>query len=47
MVSDGAAAALDPAMNGMTAGVMLGCFVIMLFIPFAERIRKDNKNESD
>ena len=47
MVSDGAAAALDPAMNGMTAGVMLGCFVVMLFIPLAERIRKDNKNESD
>ena len=41
-VSDGAAAAIDPAMQGMTFGVMLGCIVIMGFIPVIERLRRDN-----
>jgi len=44
-VSDGAAAALDPSMHGMTLGVMLGCVVVMFLIPVIEKLRKDN-NES-
>ena len=39
MISDGAAAAIDPAMSGMTLGIMLGCAAVMFFIPFAEYIR--------
>jgi Na+/melibiose symporter-like transporter len=42
-VSDGAAAAIDPAMHGMTAGVMLGCLAVMILIPVIEKYR--NKNE--
>ena len=42
-VSDGAAAALDPSMQGMTLGVMLGCVVVMFAIPFIEKFLKDNK----
>ena len=38
-VSDGAAAAVDPAMQGMTLGVMLGCTVVMLAIPVIEKLR--------
>jgi len=45
-VSDGAAAALDPSMQGMTLGVMLGCVVVMFAIPLIEKLRKD-KNEDD
>ena len=44
-VSDGAAAALDPSMHGMTLGVMLGCVVVLFLIPVIEKLRKDN-NES-
>mgnify|MGYP000973359925 CR=1 FL=1 len=44
-VSDGAAAALDPSMQGMTLGVMLGCVVVMFAIPFIEKVRKDNKED--
>ena len=44
-VSDGAAAAVDPAMQGMTLGVMLGCVVVMLAIPVIEKLR-GNKYES-
>ena len=40
-VSDGAAAAIDPSMQGMTLGVMLGCLVVMTLIPVIERIRSD------
>ncbi len=40
MISDGAAAAIDPATSGMTAGIMLGCAVVMLAIPFVESARK-------
>jgi len=46
-VSDGAAAAIDPAMQGMTLGVMLGCIVIMGFIPIIERLRNDKNSQVD
>jgi hypothetical protein len=39
-VSDGAAAALDPSMTGMTTGIVLGCLSIMLFIPIIEKIKR-------
>jgi hypothetical protein len=44
-ISDGAAAAIDPSMQGMTFGVMLGCVSVMILIPIAESIRfkKDSK----
>ena len=42
-VSDGAAAAIDPAMHGMTVGVMFGCLSVMILIPVIEKYR--NKNE--
>lgn len=46
-VSDGAAAALDPAMHGMTLGVMIGCVVVMLAIPFIEKFRnRKSKKQS-
>ncbi len=38
-VSDGAAAWIDPAMQGMTLGVMLGCILVMFAIPVIEKIR--------
>ena len=38
-VSDGAACLVDPAMQGMVTGVVLGCLSIMLFIPIIEKIR--------
>jgi len=44
-VSDGAAAALDPAMHGMTLGVMLGCVIVMFAIPVVEKFRGRKKNE--
>ena len=44
-VSDGAAAVMDPAMQGMTLGVVLGCLVVMLAIPVIEKLR-EGKNES-
>jgi len=43
-VSDGVAAAVDPSMQGMTTGIILGCLVGMALIPLFERIRKE-KNE--
>jgi len=45
-ISDGAAAAVDPSMHGMTLGVMIGCVVVMLAIPIIEKLRKD-KREND
>ena len=45
-ISDGAAAAIDPSMQGMTLGVMLGCVIVMLAIPFIESMRKE-KRETD
>jgi hypothetical protein len=42
-VSDGAAAAIDPSMSGMTLGVMLGCVVVMFAIPVIERLRRDSE----
>lgn len=44
-VSDGAAAALDPSMQGMTLGVMLGCVVVMFAIPFIEKLRNDKNKK--
>jgi hypothetical protein len=44
-VSDGAAAALDPSMQGMTLGVMLGCVVVMFAIPVIEKLRKDKSKK--
>ena len=44
-VSDGVAAAVDSAMQGMTLGVVLGCLVVMLAIPVIEKLR-GNKSES-
>ncbi len=40
MVSDGAAAAIDPATSGMTMGIMLGCATVMIAIPFIESARR-------
>jgi len=45
-ISDGVAAMLDPAMEGMTLGVMLGCVVVMLAIPVIEKLRK-NKSKGE
>ena len=44
MISDGVAAAVDPAMHGMTLGIVLGCALIMLVIPVIEELRKDRRN---
>ncbi len=38
-VSDGAAALIDPAMHGMTLGIVLGCLSVMVFIPLVEKFR--------
>ena len=38
-VSDGFAAWLDPATEGMTLGVIIGCSLVMTLIPVAEKIR--------
>jgi len=45
-ISDGLAAALDPAMHGMTFGIMLGCALAMLAIPVAEKLRDGKHDES-
>ena len=45
MVSDGIAAAVDPAMHGMTLGIMFGCALIMLLIPVVERFRNDKDDQ--
>jgi hypothetical protein len=42
-VSDGAAAAIDPSMSGMTFGVMLGCIIVMFAIPIVEKFRNRKK----
>ncbi len=42
-ISDGIAASLDPAMQGMTFGIMLGCMTAMLAIPVAEKIKNRDK----
>jgi len=44
MFSDGIAAAVDPSMQGMTFGIVLGCALVILVVPFAERFRKKKKN---
>ena len=43
-ISDGVAALVDPAMQGMTLGVMLGCVSVMILIPIIEKFRS-KKNE--
>jgi hypothetical protein len=43
-VSDGVAAAIDPATKGMAMGIIFGCALIMLFIPVIESIRSRKKN---
>lgn len=43
-VSDGAAAAIDPSMQGMTLGVMIGCIAVMFLIPIVEKFRSRNVN---
>jgi len=43
MFSDGIAAVVDPSMQGMTFGIVLGCALVMLAIPFAEKLRKKKK----
>tara|TARA_E500000331_G_scaffold348871_1_gene391147 strand:- start:2295 stop:2600 length:306 start_codon:yes stop_codon:yes gene_type:complete len=43
-ISDGAAAAIDPSMQGMTLGVMVGCIAIMFFIPIIEKVRGENES---
>ena len=43
-ISDGAAAAIDPSMQGMTFGVMLGCVVVMFAIPIIEKLRSKNED---
>ena len=42
-ISDGIAAAVDPSMQGMTLGVMIGCLIVMLAIPIAEKLRARGK----
>ena len=39
-LSDGIAAYFDPSMGDLTPGIMLGCALAMLGIPFLEKIRK-------
>ena len=43
-VSDGAAAAIDPSMQGMTLGVMVGCIAVTFQIPIVEKFRSRNVN---
>ena len=38
-ISDGIAAALDPTMQGMTYGIVLGCISVMFLIPIIEKLR--------
>ena len=44
-ISDGAAAAVDPSMHGMTLGVMLGCISVMVMIPIIERFRNKRRSK--
>ena len=45
-VSDGCAAILDPATQGMSFGIVMGCLSIMVLIPVIETVRsKRNKNK--
>ena len=41
-ISDGAGALIDPTMNGMFAGIVIGALIPILFIPLIERIRNAN-----
>ena len=44
-VSDGAAAALDPSMQGMTLGIVIGCLMVMIAIPFIEKYRGKRREQ--
>ncbi len=46
-VSDGAAALIDPAMHGMTLGIVLGCLSVMVFIPLVEKFRSSRCKKDD
>jgi hypothetical protein len=46
-VSDGAAAALDPSMQGMTLGIVLGCLMVMIAIPFVEKYRAKRREDNE
>jgi hypothetical protein len=46
-VSDGAAAVIDPAMHGMTLGIVIGCLTVMAFIPLAEKFRSSRYKKDD
>ena len=46
-ISDGAAAAVDPSMSGMTPGVMLGCVIVMFAIPLIEKLRRENRDKDN
>tara|TARA_Y100000310_G_C20636370_1_gene791378 strand:- start:299 stop:613 length:315 start_codon:yes stop_codon:yes gene_type:complete len=46
-VSDGAAAALDPSMQGMTLGIVLGCLMVMIAIPFVEKYRGKRREDNE
>ena len=41
-ISDGAGALIDPTMNGMFVGIVIGALIPILFIPLIERIRNAN-----
>ena len=41
-ISDGAGALIDPTMDGMFAGIVIGALIPILFIPLIERIRNAN-----
>ena len=41
-ISDGAGALIDPTMDGMFAGIVVGALIPILFIPLIERIRNAN-----
>lgn len=41
-ISDGAGALIDPTMNGMVSGIVIGALIPILFIPLIERIRNAN-----
>ena len=46
-VSDGAAAALDHSMQGMTLGIVLGCLMVMIAIPFVEKYRGKRREDNE
>ena len=41
-ISDGVGALIDPTMNGMFVGIVIGTLIPVFFIPLIERIRNAN-----